>query len=179
MFSNSNFSVEFIFSTSLFSGWESVPCFEPEVCSGGGQDRQWDTSTLTPTLLWQPPPEVVLQGENIIIFTKICFVIKVQELFGEYFFLAAKDAPRMKRLFSSRLQLWCISVPETRTYWNMYCIFSNQWHASESYMLFSLFCIAYSTTGETFEKEIILAHMDKNWNTKTTALYREPHQEAF
>lgn len=44
---------------------------------------------------------------------------------------------------------------------------------------FHCFALAYSTAGETFEKEIILAHMDKHWNMKTTALYREPHQEAF
>lgn len=47
--------------------------------------------------------------------------------------------------------------------------FSNQWDASEPYMLFLLFCIAYSSAGEIFEKEIILAHllnthMGKHWN---------------
>lgn len=57
-----------IFSTCLFSGWESVPCNEPEVCSSIGQDGQRDAGPLTPALLWQSPPKVVLWGENIMVF---------------------------------------------------------------------------------------------------------------
>lgn len=54
----------------MFPGRQSVPCSEPEVRWGGGQDRQWDTSPLTPTLLGQPPPKMVLCGESVMVPTR-------------------------------------------------------------------------------------------------------------
>lgn len=100
-----------IFSTCLFSGWESVPCNEPEVCSSVGQDGQRDAGPLTPALLWQSPPKVVLWGENIMVFYLETIYIQDQypeegygwiNLQNVFFFLyvclALKGAQRKKLL---------------------------------------------------------------------------------
>lgn len=51
------------------------------MCSGGGQDRQRHAGALAPAVLRQPPPEVVLRGEDVTVSVFACVVYSGVSIF--------------------------------------------------------------------------------------------------